>query len=141
MGAIPGMSIVATKMMRKKIDGAGIPNLEELMDVAQIEGVKFIACKMTIDMMGLSEDDFIEGVEIQTAEDYLKHARNCKINMFTREPFGEPLAMRKTQRRRVIGYKKGAFHRNAPFYQPAYLSVEGGAGFIDLRNLERSFTS
>jgi peroxiredoxin family protein len=38
---------------------------------------------MTIDMMGLSEDDFIEGVEIQTAEDYLKHARNCKINMFT----------------------------------------------------------
>lgn len=83
MGAIPGMSSVATKMMKKQIDGAGIPSLDELMEIAQLEGVRIVACKMTIDMMGLSEDDFIEGVEIQTAEDYLKHARNCKINMFT----------------------------------------------------------
>ena len=83
MGAIPGMSAVATKMMRKKIEGAGIPTIEELMEVAQIEGVKFIACQMTIDMMGISEDDLIEGVEIQNAESYLRHARDCKINMFT----------------------------------------------------------
>lgn len=83
MGAIPGMSSVATRMMRKKIDDAGIPTLEELMEIAMVEGVKFVACKMTIDMMGLSEDDFIEGVEIQNAEQYLKHARGCTINMFT----------------------------------------------------------
>ena len=67
----------------KKIFAAGIPALDELMEIAQLEGVKFIACKMTIDMMGLRKEDFIEGVEIQTAEDYLKHARNCDINMFT----------------------------------------------------------
>jgi peroxiredoxin family protein len=83
MGAIPGMSFVATKMMRKQIDEAGIPSLEELMEIAQLEGVRFVACKMTIDMMGIKEEDFIDGIEIQTAEDYLKHARNCKINMFT----------------------------------------------------------
>lgn len=83
MGAIPGMADVATRMMRKKIDGAGIPNLEELMEVAQLEGVRFIACKMTIEMMGLKASDFIDGVEIYNAEEYLKHARNCKINMFT----------------------------------------------------------
>ncbi|MCL5405514.1 MAG: DsrE/DsrF/DrsH-like family protein [Deltaproteobacteria bacterium] len=83
MGAIPGMSAVASRMMRKKIDDAGIPSLEELLEIAQLEGVKLIACKMTIDMMGLKQEDLIEGVEIQTAEEYLKHARNCKINMFT----------------------------------------------------------
>jgi peroxiredoxin family protein len=83
MGAIPGMSTVATKMMRKKIDGAGIPPLDELMEMAQLEGIRFVACKMTVDMMGLTREDFIDGVEIQTAEEYLKHARNCKINMFT----------------------------------------------------------
>ncbi|MCE5335693.1 MAG: DsrE/DsrF/DrsH-like family protein [Desulfobacteraceae bacterium] len=83
MGAIPGMASVATKMMKQKIDGAGIPPIEDLMDMAQAEGVKFIACRMTVDMMGLGQDDFIPGVEIQTAEQYLKHARNCKINMFT----------------------------------------------------------
>lgn len=83
LGAIPGMSFVATKMMRKQIEEAGIPSLDELMEIAQLEGVKFVACKMTIDMMKLKPEDFIEGVEIQTAEDYLKHARNCKMNMFT----------------------------------------------------------
>lgn len=83
MGAIPGMPSVATWMMRKQIDQAGIPTLEDLMDMAQMEGVRFVACKMTIDMMGIKPEDFIDGIEIQTAEDYLKHARNCKINMFT----------------------------------------------------------
>ena len=83
LGAIPGMSAFASWMMRKKIDAAGIPALDELLEIAQLEGVRFVACKMTIDMMGLSEKDFIEGVEVQTAEEYLKHARNCKINMFT----------------------------------------------------------
>jgi peroxiredoxin family protein len=83
MGAIPGMSAVASWMMRKKINAAGVPPLDELMEVAQLEGIRFVACKMTIDMMGLKPEDFIEGVEIQTAEEYLKHARNCQINMFT----------------------------------------------------------
>lgn len=83
MGAIPGMASVASRMMRKKIDAAGVPTLEELMEIAQLEGVKLVACKMTIDMMEIKEEDLVEGVEIQTAEEYLKHARNCKINMFT----------------------------------------------------------
>lgn len=83
MGSIPGMSTVATKMMKNKIQAANIPCLEDLLEMAQLEGVRLVACKMTIDMMEFNEDDFIEGVEIQTAEDYLKHARNCKINMFT----------------------------------------------------------
>lgn len=82
-GAIPGMSTLATKMMKKKMDEASIPALDELMEMAQLEGVRFVACRMTVDMMDIDPDDFIEGVEIETAEDYLKHARNCKINMFT----------------------------------------------------------
>lgn len=83
MGAIPGMSAFATKMMRQKMDAAHIPSLAELLEMAQIEGVNLVACKMTVDMMGLTQDDFIEGVKIQTAEDYLKHAAQCQINMFT----------------------------------------------------------
>lgn len=83
MGAIPGMASVATRMMKKQIDEAEIPTVEELMEVAQLEGVKFVACRMTMDMMKLSAEDLMEGIEIQTAEDYLKHARSCKINMFT----------------------------------------------------------
>ncbi|HSQ86056.1 MAG TPA: DsrE/DsrF/DrsH-like family protein [Desulfobacterales bacterium] len=83
MGAIPGMSAVATWMMKEKMEKANIPPLSDLQEVAQIEGVKFVACKMTVDMMGFSEKDFIDGVIIQTAEDFLKYAKDCKILLYT----------------------------------------------------------
>ena len=83
MGAIPGMATMATGMMKKKIEGAGIPDIDDMMDMAMAEGVNFIGCKMTVDMMELSPDDFIEGVEIWSAEEYMKYAKDCKMNMFT----------------------------------------------------------
>src|SRR5512142_3269796 len=48
MGAIPGMSSVATWMMKSKITKANIPDLSDLQEIAQLEGVKFVACKMTV---------------------------------------------------------------------------------------------
>jgi peroxiredoxin family protein len=82
MGAIPGMATMATGMMKKKIEKAGIPEIEDMMDMAKAEGVKFVGCKMTVDMMELSEDAFIDGIEIMTAEDYMKLAKSAKLNMF-----------------------------------------------------------
>jgi peroxiredoxin family protein len=82
MGAIPGMASMATGMMKKKVEKAGIPAIEDMMDMAQAEGVKLVACRMTVDMMELREDAFIDGVEIMTAEDYMKLAKSAKLNMF-----------------------------------------------------------
>ena len=83
MGAIPGMTTIATGMMKKKIDKANIPNLGELQEVAQLEGVELIACKMTVDMMEIDESKLIKGVVVWTAEDFLKYAKNCNICLFT----------------------------------------------------------
>jgi peroxiredoxin family protein len=83
MGAIPGMSSLATGMMKKKIDKANIPSLADLQEMAQIEGVELIACKMTVDMMEVDEEKLIEGVIVWTAEDFLKYAKECKICLFT----------------------------------------------------------
>ncbi len=83
MGAIPGMSSIATGMMKKKIDKANIPSLSEMQEMAQLEGVQLIACKMTVDMMEINEEKLIEGVVVWTAEDFLKYARECKICLFT----------------------------------------------------------
>jgi peroxiredoxin family protein len=82
MGAVPGMSAIATGMMKKKIDKAQIPTLPELMEIAQLEGVELIVCKMTIDMMELNEDQLVEGSIVWTAEDFIKYAKDCKICMF-----------------------------------------------------------
>ena len=83
MGAIPGMSSIATGMMKKKIDKANIPSLADLQEMAMLEGVELIACKMTVDMMEIDESKLIEGVIVWTAEDFLKYAVDCKICLFT----------------------------------------------------------
>ena len=83
MGAVPGMSTIATGMMKKKIEKANIPSLSELQEMAQLEGVELIACKMSVDMMEIDESELVEGVVVWTAEDFLKYAKDCKLCLFT----------------------------------------------------------
>jgi peroxiredoxin family protein len=83
MGSIPGMTSIATGMMKKKIEQANIPSLADLQETAQIDGVELVACKMTVDMMEIDEDKLIEGVVVWTAEEFLKYAKKSKICLFT----------------------------------------------------------
>jgi peroxiredoxin family protein len=83
MGAIPGVTSLATGMMKKKIDKANIPSLAELQEVAQLEGVTLVACKMTIDMMEIDETKLIDGVIIWNAEDFMRYAKECRVCLFT----------------------------------------------------------
>ncbi|RJR45998.1 MAG: hypothetical protein C4567_02790 [Deltaproteobacteria bacterium] len=83
MGAVPGMSSMATAMMKKKIEKAHIPALPDLMEMAQLEGVELIACKMTFDMMEMREEEMIENVTIWDAEQFMKYAKEAKLCLFT----------------------------------------------------------
>ncbi len=83
VGAIPGMTTLATGMMKKKIEHANIPSLADMQEMAQLEGVELIACHMTVQMMDLDSEKLIEDVPIWTAEDFMKYARECKICLFT----------------------------------------------------------
>ena len=83
MGAIPGMSSLATGMMKRKIEQANIPSLADMQEMAQLEGVGLVACHMTVEMMEIQEDQLIEEVPVWTAEDFMKYARDCKICLFT----------------------------------------------------------
>jgi len=71
------------KFIKKKIEKANIPPLSELQEMAQLEGVELIACKMSIDMMEIDESELVEGVLVWTAEDFLKYAKDCKLCLFT----------------------------------------------------------
>ncbi len=83
MGAIPGMSSIATEMMKKKIEKANIPNLAEMQEMAMLEGVDLIACKMTVDMMEIDESKLVDGVRVWNAEEFLRFAKECKLCLFT----------------------------------------------------------
>ena len=63
LGAIPGMSAMATMMMGKQMDKLDIPPIPEFIEMIHDAGGKLYACKATVDMFGLTMDDFCPQVE------------------------------------------------------------------------------
>lgn len=63
VGAIPGMSAMATKMMLGKMDKLDIPPIDEFVEMFHDAGGKLYACKASVDMFGLSMEDFVPQVE------------------------------------------------------------------------------
>ncbi len=58
MGAIPGMSAFATKMMQKEMEQLDIPPVSEFIEMISDAGGELYACKATVDMFHLTMDDF-----------------------------------------------------------------------------------
>ncbi len=63
IGSIPGMSGMATAMMKKKMDNLDIPPIPEFIEMIHDAGSKIYACKASVDMFGLSMEDFVPQVE------------------------------------------------------------------------------
>ena len=76
LGAIPGMSAFATKMMSKEMDKLDIPPVDEFMEILHDSGAELYACKATVDMFHLSKDDFCDEVDaiINVGDFYEKSA-------------------------------------------------------------------
>lgn len=80
LGIIPGMTAFATWLMRKKIAAVGAPPIPEYLEMLVDGGAKLYACKMTVDMMGLKKEDFIDGVgDIVTVTDFLEMTKDSQI--------------------------------------------------------------
>jgi peroxiredoxin family protein len=80
MGVLPGMTAFATNLMKKKIDGVGAPPVREYLQMLVDGGAKLYACKMTVDMMGLKMEDFVDGVcGVASASDLLEMSQGGQI--------------------------------------------------------------
>lgn len=83
LGAIPGVSSVAgQKMVKLAGEKANVPGPADLFEMCLYEGVRFYGCRMTMEMMGIKEEDLIEGVEVTNSESYIKMALEADVNMF-----------------------------------------------------------
>jgi peroxiredoxin family protein len=70
---LPGMTSLSTKMMRKQIADLDVPEVPEFLDLIHQSGGHLWACRMSADMMKLTEDDLYEGVEgIISATDFME---------------------------------------------------------------------
>ena len=80
MGVIPGMTAFATALMKKKMEDLEVPPVREYIQMLGDAGAKLFACKMSVDMMGLTMDDFVEGVDsIVTAGDFMDMTEGAQI--------------------------------------------------------------
>jgi peroxiredoxin family protein len=63
LGALPGFSALATKMMQRQMEKIDIPPIPEFMELVHDSGAHLYACKATVDMFGLTMEDFVPQVE------------------------------------------------------------------------------
>ena len=58
-----------------------VPAIPELVAMAQDLGVKFIGCQMTMDVMGLDKEAFVDGIEVGGAVTFLEFAKNADVTL------------------------------------------------------------
>ena len=80
--AMPGMTAMATGMMKSMFKKKGVAPIGELLDVARESGVRLIACQMTMDVFGYKQEEFIDGVEFGGAAAFLSEARKSHVTLF-----------------------------------------------------------
>jgi peroxiredoxin family protein len=62
VGALPGVSAFATRMMQRQMEKLDIPPIPEFVEMISDSGGGLYACKATVDMFGLTMDDFVPQV-------------------------------------------------------------------------------
>jgi len=76
------MGGMGTAMMKKVMKDKNIDSLEDLIKKAMDNGVKMIACTMSMDVMGITKEELIDGVEFAGVGTYLGDAEESNVNLF-----------------------------------------------------------
>ena len=80
VGALPGMSAIATHMMSKKMEELDIPPIAEFIEMIGDTGAGIYACKASVDMFGMAKGDFVDQVEaIITVGEFYEMAAGGQI--------------------------------------------------------------
>ena len=83
IGALPGMTAMATMMMKSWMGKAKVATIPQFLQSAIESGVKLWPCQMTMDVMGIKFEDFIDGVAKPVgAATFLDFAAEADITLF-----------------------------------------------------------
>ena len=76
------MGGMGAAMMRGIMKRKNVYSLEELMEQARAAGVRFVACAMSMDVMGIRKEELIDGIEYGGVATYLQKADEAGVNLF-----------------------------------------------------------
>ena len=73
---------MGAKMMRYLMRKNGVDSLEELRQQAVDNGVEFIACQMSMDVMGVRREELLDNVTVGGVATYMERAEKANVNLF-----------------------------------------------------------
>jgi NADPH-dependent 2,4-dienoyl-CoA reductase/sulfur reductase-like enzyme/peroxiredoxin family protein/TusA-related sulfurtransferase/rhodanese-related sulfurtransferase len=73
---------MGASMMRARMKSLGVSSLEEMIQSAQENGIKFIACQMSMDVMGVKHEELIDGVEVGGVASYIEASTKGNPGLF-----------------------------------------------------------
>jgi peroxiredoxin family protein len=82
LGVLPGMTPLATAMMKSMMKKINWPSIPEMIDACREMDVKFIACTPTLEMTGVKKEDLVDGAVVAGAAEFLDFALDADINLF-----------------------------------------------------------
>ncbi len=82
VGALPGMTSMASTMMKGMFKKQAVPTIRELLDMARDAGVKLVACQMTLDVLGIKQKALIEGIEFGGLATFLEYGMGATVTLF-----------------------------------------------------------
>ncbi len=82
VGALPGMTAMASVMMKGMFKKQSVPPIKELLDMARESGVKLVCCQMTVDVLGVKQRNLIDGIEFGGLATFIEYGMGSTINLF-----------------------------------------------------------
>lgn len=76
------MGGIGARMMRFLMKEKGIDSLETLRQQAIDNGVEFIACQMSMDVMGIKREELLDSVSVGGVATYMERAEQANVNLF-----------------------------------------------------------
>jgi peroxiredoxin family protein len=73
---------MGAKMMKIVMKQAKVDPLPEMIKTAQEQGIKMVACTMSMDVMGITREELIDGVDYAGVASYLGEADEANVNLF-----------------------------------------------------------
>lgn len=73
---------MGTLMMKKRMKSKRVESLEEMLKIAEENGIKLVACQMTMDIMGIDKKELYDNVMVGGVASYLEEADRSNLNLF-----------------------------------------------------------
>jgi peroxiredoxin family protein len=59
-----------------------VASLQDLLDTAVEMGVHFVACQMSMDVMGIAREELIDGITVGGVASYIEATESASANLF-----------------------------------------------------------